>query len=171
MTIPLVVLAILTGVAGWALGLPSEHGRRLARFLAPVFPIAEPHGGVAAYMLVLLSFVVVLAGFSLAWYMYVSTPVRPETIGRARTPLHAFLLHAWYFDRFYDHVIVRPYFALCAFFARFDLGVIDGIVNLTGRIVVQWSAGTRRIQTGYVVNYALTMAAGAVALVSFLLTR
>ena len=171
MTIPLVVLAILTVVAGWALGLPSD-GTRFARFLAPVFPLSEgAHDGVAAYMLVVLSFVVVAAGFFLAWYMYMSTPVRPETIGRARTPLHAFLLHAWYFDRFYDHVIVRPYFALCEFFARFDLGVIDGIVNLTGRIVVWWSAGARRVQTGYVVNYALTMAAGAVALVSFLLTR
>src|SRR5437870_4499749 len=80
MTLPLVVLAIMTVVAGLAFGWPSEHGRWLARFLAPVFPIAEPHSGVAAYMLVLLSFVVVLAGFSLALYMYVSTPVRPETI-------------------------------------------------------------------------------------------
>src|SRR5438552_3126036 len=35
MTIPLVVLAILTVVAGWALGLPSD-GTRFARFLAPV---------------------------------------------------------------------------------------------------------------------------------------
>jgi NADH-quinone oxidoreductase subunit L len=171
MTIPLVVLAILTVVAGWALGLPSD-GTRFARFLAPVFPLpAGGHGGIAAYMLLILSVVVVAAGVVLAGYMYMATPVRPETIGRARTPLHAFLLHAWYFDRFYDHVIVRPYFALCAFFARFDLGVIDGIVNLAGRIVVWWSAGTRRIQTGYVVNYALTMAAGAVALVGYLLTR
>ena len=100
-----------------------------------------------------------------------STTCAAWRTGRARTPLHAFLLNAWYFDRFYDHVIVRPYFALCAFFARFDLGVIDGAVNLTGRIVVWWSTGTRRIQTGYVVNYALTMAAGAVALVGFLLAR
>ena len=54
------------------------------------------------------------AGIVLAWYLYMSTPVRPETIGRARTPLHAFLLNAWYFDRLYDRLIVQPYFALCA---------------------------------------------------------
>jgi len=91
--------------------------------------------------------------------------------GRARTPLHAFLLNAWYFDWLYDRAIVRPYFALCAFLLRFDLGVIDGLVNLTGRIVQAWAAGSRRVQTGYVVNYALTMLAGAVALVGFLLAR
>jgi NADH-quinone oxidoreductase subunit L len=172
MTLPLVVLAILTVVAGWALGVPSDDGTRFARFLAPVFPVAEAvHGGVAAYMLVVLSVVVVAAGVVLAWYMYMTTPVRPDTIGQARTPVHAFLLNAWYFDWLYDRAIVRPYFALCAFLARFDLRVIDGLVNLTGRVVQAWSAGSRRVQTGYVVNYALTMLAGAVVLVGFLLAR
>jgi NADH-quinone oxidoreductase subunit L len=172
MTVPLVVLAVLTVVAGWALGVPSDHGTRFARFLAPVFPVEDAHhGGVVAYMLMLLSVVVVVAGIVLAWYMYITTPARPETMGQARTPLHAFLSNAWYFDWFYDRAIVRPYFALCAFLARFDLAVIDGLVNLAGRTVVAWAGGVRRLQTGYVVNYALTMLAGAVALVGFLLTR
>jgi NADH-quinone oxidoreductase subunit L len=172
MTLPLAVLAVLTVVAGWAVGVPSEHGTRFARFLAPVFPLGEGgHGGVTAYMLLILSVVVVAAGIVLAWYMYMTTLVRPETIGRARTPLHAFLLNAWYFDWLYDRAIVRPLVAVYTFSARFDLGVIDGLVNLMGRIVVAWSAGSRRVQTGYVANYALTMLAGAVALVGFLLAR
>jgi NADH-quinone oxidoreductase subunit L len=172
MTGPLVILAILTIVAGWAVGVPSDQGTRFARFLAPVFPLAEGgHDGVAGIMLVVLSVVVVAAGVVLAWYMYMTAPVRPDTIGQPRTPLHAFLLNAWYVDRLYDRLFVRPLFALCAFFTRFDLGVIDGLVNLTGRVVQLWSAGTRRIQTGYVVNYALTMLAGAVVLVGFLLAR
>jgi NADH-quinone oxidoreductase subunit L len=172
MTVPLVVLAILTVVAGWALGVPSDDGTRFARFLAPVFAVEEAHhSGVVAYMLMLLSVVVVVAGIVLAWSMYMTAPVRPETIGQARTPLHAFLLNAWYVDWLYDRVIVRPYFALCALLARFDLAVIDGLVNLVGRIVVAWAGGVRRLQTGYVVNYALTMLAGAVALVGFLLAR
>ena len=40
-----------------------------------------------------------------------------------------------------------------------------------GRTVVVWAAGMRRLQTGYTVNYALTMLAGAVAIVAFLLSR
>jgi len=172
MTWPLIVLAFLTIVAGWAVGVPSEHGTRFARFLAPVFPLHEAHhGGVAAYILLVLSVVVVSAGVVLAWSMYMMAPVRPETIGRAENPLRAFLLNAWYVDWLYDRVFVRPLVALYRFLARFDLGVIDGIVNLTGRLVVAWSAGARRVQTGYVVNYALTMLAGAVVLVSFLLAR
>ena len=172
MTLPLLVLAILTVVAGWAVGIPSDQGTRFARFLAPVFPPAEGgHDGVAGIMLVILSVVVVAAGVVLAWYMHMTTPVRPETIGQPRTPLHALLLNAWYVDRLYDRVLVRPFFAVYAFCARFDLRVIDGLVNLTGRLVQMWSFGSRRVQTGYVVNYALTMLAGAVMLVGFLLAR
>jgi NADH-quinone oxidoreductase subunit L len=172
MTLPLVVLAVLTVVAGWALGVPSDHGTRFARLLGAVFPVEEAHhGGVIAYMLMLLNIVIAGAGIVLAWYLYMSTPVRSDSIGRARTPLQAALLNAWYVDWLYDRAIVRPYFALCAVLARFDLLVIDGVVNLTGRVVVAWAAGFRRLQTGYVVNYALTMLAGAVVLVGFLLSR
>ena len=55
--------------------------------------------------------------------------------------------------------------------AMLDLGIIDALVNLTGRAVVGWAAAFRQLQTGYVVNYALTMLIGAVLVVGFLLTR
>ena len=41
MTIPLVVLAVLTVVAGLAFGIPSSTGTPFARFLAPVLPLEE----------------------------------------------------------------------------------------------------------------------------------
>ncbi|MBI3635365.1 MAG: NADH-quinone oxidoreductase subunit L, partial [Candidatus Rokubacteria bacterium] len=173
MTLPLVVLAVLTVLAGWAVGVPSIHGTRFARFLAPVFPLAEEApGGIAAYMVLLLSVVVVTAGIVLAWLMYVSTPVRPDRIGRPRTVVHALLLNAWYVDGLYDRAVVRPLLALSQFFARVvDLRLIDGLVNATGRGVLAAGSSLRRIQTGYVVNYALTMLVGAVALVAYFLTR
>src|SRR5207244_323605 len=84
---------ILTAVAGLAVGIPSERGTRFARFLDPVLPLhAEAHSGSVSYVLLILSVVVVAAGITLAWFMYVSSRVRAETIGRPRTPLHALLL-------------------------------------------------------------------------------
>ena len=173
MTLPLWILALLTVVTGLVLGAPSDAGTRFARFLAGVFPIHEAtHGGSVAFMLMVLSVVVVAAGITLAWFMYMSTPVRPEAIGRPRTLVHAFLLNAWYVDRLYDAAIVRPLLALSGYLARaFDLGFIDGIVNGLGRAVVGWAAALRRVQTGYVVNYALTMLAGVVLFLAFLLSR
>ena len=173
MTLPLWALAVLTAVAGLAVGIPSERGTRFARFLDPVLPLhAEAHSGSVSYVLLILSVVVVAAGITLAWFMYVSSRVRAETIGRPRTPLHALLLNAYYVDRLYDWIFVRPFFRLSTVLARaFDLGVIDRAVNGLGGAVVAWAAATRRLQTGYVVNYALTMLAGAVLVVAFLLSR
>ncbi len=172
MRVPLIILAVLTVVAGWAVGVPSEHGTRFERFLAPVFPLQEgAHGGAAGVMLLALSVVVALAGITLAWFMYMASPVKADTIGRARTPVHALLLNAWYVDALYDRLLVRPLFALSSFLARVDLGVVDGAVNGVGRVVVAWAGSLRRLQTGYVVNYALTMLVGAVVFAGFLLVR
>ena len=137
-----------------------------------MFPLhGEPPSGAVAYTLLILSVVIVAAGIALAWLVYRSSPVR-ATIGQPRTPLHALLLNAYYVDRLYEAIAVRPLFRLATFLARgVDLGVIDRAVNGLGGAVVAWAAVTRRLQTGYVVNYALTMLAGAIFVVAFLLSR
>jgi NADH-quinone oxidoreductase subunit L len=168
MTAPLVLLALLTLVAGFVLGLPFD-ATRFAHRLEPVFAL---HAGAHSKLVPLLSVVVVVAGFVLAARRYKLVPVKAEQIGQPRTPLRALLLNAYYVDALYDRAIVRPLLALSEVLARaFDLGLIDGIVNGIGRGVLAWGAGLRRVQTGYVVNYALTMLAGAVVVVAFLLLR
>jgi NADH-quinone oxidoreductase subunit L len=170
MTMPLLVLTLLTVVTGWLVGLPGAGATPFAKFLEPVFPVHDGHHGGA--VLLILSFVVVAGGFALAVYLYTMSALDVSAVGAPRTPLRAFLLNAWYFDRLYDAVIVRPLFRLSEFAAsRVDLGVIDGLVNGIGRGVVAWAAGFRRLQSGYIVNYALTMLVGAVAVVGYLLAR
>jgi len=121
---------------------------------------------------VLVSVLVFAAGLGLAMYRYRMMPVKAEAIGRPRTWLHALLINAYYVDAIYDRLIVRPLYALSVVLARVvDLGGIDGIVNGIGRLVMAWGAGLRRVQSGYVVNYALTMLAGAVVVIAFLLVR
>jgi NADH-quinone oxidoreductase subunit L len=174
MTWPLILLAVLTVIAGWAVGVPSDEGTRFGRFLAPVLPAAHASGsgGIGVYLLLILSVIVVAAGVALAWFMYFGQPLRVATVGQPRTPVHRLLLNAYWIDRLYDRAIVVPLYHLFQFLARaFDLGVIDGLVNGLGRAVLAGAAGLRRLQTGYTVNYALTMLVGAVLLVGFLLTR
>src|SRR2546427_677726 len=173
MTLPLTVLALLTVITGVLFGIPSDQGTRFARFLAPVFPVHEGgHSGLVALMLLVMAVAVFAAGVALAWVRYMASPVRADEIGRPKTALHRWLLDAYYVDALYDRLIVRPLLALSEFLARvFDLWLIDGLVNALGRAVVAGATRLRRIQTGFTVNYALTMLGGAVAIVVFLLSR
>jgi len=65
---------------------------------------------------------------------------------------------------------VKPLYRLFLWCAQiFDVKVIDGLVNGVARVVIAWALSLRRLQTGFVMNYALGMLLGAVALVAFLL--
>ncbi len=173
MTLPLVILALLALVAGFAVGIPFPKGALFARFLAPVLPLHEAeHSSGLVFGLAVLSTAVAVGGVVLAWAMYFRRPVRAESIGSATNPIHALVLNKYYVDELYDALFVRPIYRLSLWCARaFDLGFIDGIVNGVGRLVVGWAQVLRRVQTGFVMNYALGMLAGAVAIIAFLLAR
>jgi len=170
MTLPLAVLAILTAVAG-IVGVPSAHGTAFARFLAPVLPLHEAeHGGVTALALAAVSVIVALAGVFAAWLAYGRGPVDASRIGVPRNALHRLVLNKYYVDEIYDALFVQPIYRLSLWCARvFDPKVIDGLVNGVGSAIVEWALGLRRIQTGFVMNYALGMLLGAIAVVAFLL--
>jgi NADH-quinone oxidoreductase subunit L len=173
MTIPLMILAVATVVAGLAFGIPSSTGTPFARFLAPVLPLEESqHGAGIAFTLLLLSAVIAIAGVALAWYVYGRSPVRAASIGVPRNPLHKLLLEKYYVDEIYDFLFVRPIYHLSLWLARvFDPRVIDGLVNGTATATLAWARGLRLVQTGYVMNYALGILLGAVAVVAYLLAR
>ncbi|MBF8286977.1 MAG: nuoL [Candidatus Rokubacteria bacterium] len=167
MTLPLVALAVLTALAG-IVGVPSSQGTAFARFLAPVLPLE--HGGVVALALAAVSVVMAVGGVFFAWLVYGRGPVDVSRIGVPRNAVHRIVLNKYYVDEIYDALFVRPIYRLCLWCARVvDVKVIDGLVNGVASAVVAWALGLRRIQTGFVMNYALGMLLGAVALVAFLL--
>ena len=173
MTVPLVLLALLALAAGFAVGIPFPQGTLFARFLAPVLPLHEAeHSSGLVFGLALLSTAAAVGGVVLAWAMYFRKPVKADAIGVSANPVHALVLNKYYVDELYDALFVRPIYRLSLWCARaFDLGFIDGIVNGVGRLVVGWAQVLRRVQTGFVMNYALGMLVGAVAIVAFLLIR
>jgi NADH-quinone oxidoreductase subunit L len=173
MTVPLIVLSVLTIVAGLAVGIPSSHGTAFERFLTPVLPRHEAeHSSGTAFALLVVSVVFVLAGIAIAWMMYGRGEVRAERIGVPTNAIHALVLNKYYVDEIYDFLFVRPVYAASQWCARvFDAGLIDGLVDGVGRMMTGWALGMRRVQTGFVMNYALAMLLGAVAVVALLLTR
>jgi NADH-quinone oxidoreductase subunit L len=171
MTVPLGILAI-GAVFGGILSLNAITGR-LPSFLTPVFgQVVEPVKGLPELTLTLISVAVALLGVVVGWFVWGSGRVDWLTM-RERIPgLRAFLAHGWYVDDFYAHEL-QPAGAFGARFLAFgvDRRVIDGAVNAIGWLVERLSGVGRRVQTGFVRNYALALLVGVVALFVYVGTR
>ncbi len=70
------------------------------------------------------------------------------------------LYNKWYVDELYDRAVVKPVGWLSRQFARFDMGVIDWIVDLFGRLAQMFGLAFGRLQTGQVNTYAFVLIVG-----------
>jgi NADH-quinone oxidoreductase subunit L len=83
------------------------------------------------------------------------------------------LLNKYYVDEFYEAVIVQPVRRLSTglLWRGVDAGIIDGAVNGVGLVVRGWSAVLRRVQTGSVRAYAMSLFRGVVTILGSYLWR
>jgi NADH-quinone oxidoreductase subunit L len=167
MRFPLVVLALLALVAG-GMNLPWIHSGGLDLWLHPVFGANLFQAHESAGLQVALGVVdaaMAVIGLGLGYVLWRRTTDRPVLE-------NAFLQRVWFWDDVYDAVIGRPGQRLARFAATVvDSRVIDGAVNGSAELVRRASGSTRRLQTGYVRNYALGIALGLAGVVAFLASR
>lgn len=159
MTIPLVVLAVLS-VAGGYVGIPEfmMHGAHALRdFLAPVIaqaPVMPAHE--TEWMLTGITSVLILVVMIFAWNRFSKKPDTAEATGFGKL-----LQDKWYVDEIYDKIIVNPLHRLGGFLNEvMERSVIDGIVNGVGRAIQYSSRQLRLLQSGQVGNYVLLMVLG-----------
>jgi NADH-quinone oxidoreductase subunit L len=162
MTWPLILLAVGSVAAGGFLII----GERFANFLGPVTGLPpESHGIWTVPGIVAL--VLALAGVALAWVMYGRVPV-PAVAPRGR-PLTVAARKDLYGDAFNESVLMRPGQWLTRLSVYFDNRGVDGLVNTLAAAVGGSSGRLRKVQTGFVRSYALSMFVGAAVLVALLL--
>ncbi|RYZ50867.1 MAG: hypothetical protein EOO14_18720 [Chitinophagaceae bacterium] len=162
MTIPLIILAVLSIIGGW-IGIPAlfmEGGDKLAEYLAPVVKSKAIHVDHATeWILVALTTVIALVAIVIAYTRYRNYREEKET-GFTRL-----LENKWYVDELYDTVIVRPLNSFGGFVHRFiEKGTIDAMVNGVGRLVNYGGRQLRWLQSGQVGNYVLLMVISMVLL-------
>jgi NADH-quinone oxidoreductase subunit L len=133
----------------------------------------------AHYPAMILSLLLAGAGILLAFAFYYWKKFDPDKFAEKIKPLYTFSLNKWYFDEFYEAVIVNGLLGLTKVFrwfdntiidgvvngvayltqkgssvtGKFDNSFIDGLVNLVGSIVMFFGLLFRKIQTGKVQNY------------------
>ncbi|MFL6200566.1 MAG: NADH-quinone oxidoreductase subunit L [Thermoanaerobaculia bacterium] len=141
-------------------------------------------------------------GIFLAWRAYGrDRGLATDEALEARAPaVQRTLANKYWVDELYDATVIRGFWATCRSLFRFDAGfidgflvngvrnvtvellsqmsglfdkfVVDGLVNGVGNTLAWGSRRLRRVQTGFVSNYALVLAGGMFILVcAFLLLR
>lgn len=160
-TIPLILLAIASIVAGYWTGFfgyiqPS----------APSLNIAET----LTNPLTLLGVVVSLAGFAGAYLLYtrfelarINTFVQNKAALRV---LHRILLRKYYVDEFYNLLIRYVVLGSSHIEQAFDTYIVDGLVNGTASLVTTLGRDLRQVETGRVQSYMVGIFGGAVVLIA-----
>ena len=171
MTVPLMILAFLSVIGGY-IGLPHAMGgvNAMAGYLQPVFSdlphLPEPSLGIE-YLLMVTSAVVAFLGISVAYFFYIRSPETAEKL--KKNFLYTLLLNKYYVDEIYQALIVSPIVSGSRWvWERFDLGIIDGAVNGSARLVEKLARWGRQLQTGYVRQYAMAILAGVVVILAYL---
>lgn len=171
MTIPLIVLAVLS-IAGGFIGMPEIfHAPHLLKdFLAPVTSYADAYTSLHVshtfeYMLIGGSVILLAVIIFAVHKKYVSGKHVPapdhEVTGFADV-----LANKFYVDEFYDALITRPLRAISGFaYEWIEKGFIDRIVNSFGEMTRGAGSLLRWVQSGYLGFYALAMVTAIIVIV------
>ncbi len=167
MTVPLLVLAGTTIIAG-ILNLPFETaGHRLEEWLAPT--LAHEHlvstSDTGKVILALLAIAGSLIGIAAGYLVYRRHKLSPTRIEKQVFD------RGWYYDQVITNFMGGPGRAVFDAVAWFDATVIDGAVNGAGRMVRTVGTPLRSLQTGLVRTYAAGIAVGAVLLLLWFVLR
>jgi NADH-quinone oxidoreductase subunit L len=182
MTIPLIVLAILSVCGGW-MAAPQLMGgaNHFKDFLAPVLaPAAEPAaaaaessrgGGDILQALLGAPVIAGLLGFFLAWWLYIESPKTPKKLAASLAAPYKLLSGKYFIDELYLAVIVRPLVWISdkVLWHVVDEGMIDGAVNGVASVSHETGDRLRRASTGNIRSYATWIVLGVLVFTSLLL--
>ncbi|MEV4152566.1 NADH-quinone oxidoreductase subunit L [Nocardia salmonicida] len=164
MTGPMILLAFGSVFAG---GL-FVWGSSLVNWLEPV--VGSHHGEpvIPAAVVTGLALTAVAIGVAVAYRKYAESPIpelAPEPVSGLTTAARADL----YGDKINETVFERPGRHLTRALVFVDAKGVDGIVNGTAAGIGGLSARIRKVQTGFVRSYALSMFTGAALVAAALL--
>ena len=169
MTVPLMVLALLSVVGGL---VNTPWGLQLEHFLEPVFEnvaLVVPEVDLF-WVLAAVSVLAGAAGVTMGYLAYNRPMAAWEKFQAGFGKIWPLWEQAYKVDDIYGATIVAPGRSLADAAAfKFDLPIVDGLVNGVGWVVRRIGSTVRLAQTGLVRNYAAMFVAGVLAVVIWML--
>jgi NADH-quinone oxidoreductase subunit L len=167
MTTPLLVLAVLSALAGLVLFVTNALSSFLAAtpsLTAPaVARTAVPH--VFHWDIAIQGTLAAAIGIAVAAIGHLGRRSDSPQLERYLGPLGTLFANKFYFDQIYAALIVKPLEALAMLTAFFDRAIVDGTVDAIGQVPLAWGSAIRRMQSGLVQRYALAGVVGVLAIV------
>ncbi|MBK7181572.1 MAG: NADH-quinone oxidoreductase subunit L [Bacteroidetes bacterium] len=164
MTIPLIVLAVLS-VVGGLIGIPEVLGGHhyLEAYLKPVFEdsslrLVHHLSHETEYILMGVAISVMALAMYFAYNKYVKNKTLPANEGETLNPIHNLVYKKYLIDELYENVIMKPInFIGEALHKVVDNQIVDGIVNGFGSMVTGVSGVIRKAQSGNIGFYVFVM--------------
>jgi NADH-quinone oxidoreductase subunit L len=167
MTIPLVILGVLSVCGGW-IGI-----ERIGDYLAPATGAlqARPAGGHLELWLSILAVLIAAEGWLIADKYYRRKPQRPAQLAASIPGLYNLIANKYYVDEIYTALFVRPLLAFSKYVLGWivDTGILGGAAWLLGGTATFAGAILQRWQSGNLRSYAAWLALGAAAVLIFAL--
>ncbi|HLJ96669.1 MAG TPA: NADH-quinone oxidoreductase subunit L [Gemmataceae bacterium] len=149
MTLPLVLLAILSFAVAWGWPLYDAEASVLDNQIHHSQPasVTADFSAVTAYakgfhfVVGLVALAIVGIGILFASLLYYSRVLDPAEAKEQFPGIYQFLWNKWYFDELYSAILVRPAIAVAQWCRAFDFGFIDRTVDALGRFTIrlaQW---------------------------------
>ncbi len=173
-TIPLIILAVLSALGGF-MGVPEAlfGSNQVSHFLQPVFEksqalLGEEHiSHSTEYVLMGLVVGLTLIIIFITHSTYVKKGVVPVGDNEPTSILHKLSYHKFYVDEIYDAVIVKPLFHVSLLFEKFiERSGIDRLVNSIGLSVDGSSRVFRLLQNGNIGFYIFAMVIGVILILA-----
>lgn len=158
MTVPLIILAVLAVVAGFA-GSPLMDNA-FAHYIT--YPGAEHH--MANHGIMIISSLLALSGIFLAWAFYQKKWLDYESLKLKMGGIYQLLYNKYYIDEIYAWLIKIFVDGTAKILEWFDLKIINGLVNGIAWLTGYLGIALRYTEDGQVQSYALYMYAGIVIL-------
>ncbi len=181
MTIPLIILGVLSAIGGF-IGIPEifsgTHGNIFENWLEPIFAPANnklavygSYGHGTEILLMVVTVVGAVASIYYARYLYLQRTDLPESFSKKFKGWYKLLLNKYFVDEAYDAVVVNPIVkgSETVLWKFTDAKIIDGVVNGTASAIDFVSKRIRKVQTGVAQFYALMMMLGIVAALFWLI--
>jgi len=165
---PLVILAVLSIGGGW-IGI-DRFGSFLSAVTGPTIdPATAPGGKSLDIGLSVVAVAVALIGWFVAHLFYGKKTQRPAELAAALPAGYKLLANKYYVDEFYGATVIKPLMATSTYLLGWfvDKAILGGAAWLLGGIATFAGALLQRWQSGNLRSYAAWLAAGAAAVLLF----